>query len=100
MSTIFKYTLMTVDRQELLLPAGASILAVALQEDINDIESIVLYAVVNRESVATEARVIRIVGTGQEMDFVGGRFIGTVLEKHRPLVWHVFDCGYPNANGR
>jgi hypothetical protein len=80
---IFKYPLRVTDHQSVPLPLGARILSVQFQDIW-----LSLWAAVDPKEALTEARHIRIYGTGHELDS-SGRFITTVQQGS--LVWHIFE---------
>lgn len=91
MNTIYKYLLPITDLQGVDLPKGAKILHVGEQEG-----GISLWAQVDTEA-EKENRVFKIVGTGHPIA-AGDRpqgltFIGTVIQRSAPLVWHIFEVG-------
>lgn len=85
MRRIFKYPLQITDIQYVMMPKGAEILSVAVQNEI-----VCLWALVNPE-LQYVSREIRIVGTGNPAPDGNVRFIGTVLMLDGQLVWHVFE---------
>ena len=97
---IFKYRLDITDMQEIYLPKGAKILSVIFQVDQNVVAGsrenpyqLVLYAIVDKEQIK-ESRTIFIFGTGHSMNdrlLDKLKFIATVPEPVRPLIWHVFE---------
>lgn len=88
---IFKYPLMVVDQQTIMMPRGADILCVQMQGEVPT-----LWAVVdpdwNGHPAPEEARTINIYGTGNPMRDPMGLYIGTVQQFSGALVWHVFDA--------
>ncbi len=90
MKKIFKYHI-NYTAKSIKLPVGAILLSVGMQRDKLMLWAIVEYDDDGRKKVPTEARRIRIVGTGHDMtpDMEQGKFIGTVF--NGPFVWHVFE---------
>ena len=83
-TTIWKYELEITDRQTILMPGGAKILAVGDQDG-----TLCLWAECDPGNLGLD-RVIAIVGTGHPMPGMGRPVhIGTVLMP--PFVWHVFE---------
>jgi hypothetical protein len=93
MKTIYKYPIVTTDRQTLLLPKDAEILSVQIQGD-----SPVLYAFINTKNKTKTARVIEIFGTGnpiEEYDTIKSlKYIGTYQLQMIGFVGHVFERVY------
>lgn len=97
MRVIWKYPLEITDLQCVMMPEHATILSVHEQNG-----QICLWAEVRAENTPSR-RQIEIIGTGNPIEYhapskdgwLGGhierRFIGTVVESRRPLVWHVFE---------
>lgn len=86
MKKIFKYTLPIIDKQEITLYAGSTILSVE-----NQYETIVLYALVNDCVRGIEGYTILIHGTGHNAnDIEGCNFVGTVKLQGGALMLHVF----------
>lgn len=87
MKTIYKYNLEVQDEQELLLPTGAKILSVANQR-----ETIVLYALVDKEIKTEEVFKFVVRGTGHPVDFQidDYTFLGTVKLMNGSFMFHVF----------
>lgn len=81
MKTIYKYPLAITDIQDVTMPSGARILAVASQRD-----SLCVWAHVDPGAPVATYK-FRIVGTGHPLDTSAG-YIGTVVID--PFVWHVF----------
>lgn len=86
--SIWKYPLEVTNRQEVLMPKGAVILSVHVQDG-----SPCIWAIVNpRQGASTAApRVIRMYGTGHHFDVESFAFIGTFLVASGTLVFHVFE---------
>lgn len=87
---IWKYPLRTTDRQEVEMPAGASILHVGVQDG-----TVCLWAMVEPPTVpggSDEERTIWIVGTGNPVPdevLLHSNHLGTVQQG--PFVWHVYE---------
>ncbi len=88
MRTIFKYRLNVVDRQRVSMPTGAEILSVQFQSGL-----LHLWALVEDQTRTSEDRVFLMFGTGHdtEGEASADRYVGTVQEAARGLVWHVFE---------
>ena len=85
--TIWKYQLNIEKRQKVMMPAGAKILTIQMQQGFPYI-----WALVDPGKMST-TRYIQMTGTGfDESDRIFGDYIGTIqLEDH--TVWHYFDGG-------
>jgi len=83
---IWKFKLLTRDRQHVLMPAGAEILSAHAQ-----FEDVVIWARVNVDEPVVVKREIQVLATGEETDWPHLRFIGTVLLEGGNLVLHVFE---------
>ena len=87
MKKIYKYTLKTVDFQNLELPKGSKIISV-----IELYDGIVLYAIVDTDTSETELYDIAIKGTGhpfpEKLDTY--TFLGSVKLMNGQLIFHVF----------
>lgn len=95
MLTIFKYPLRLTDHQQIAMPEGAEVLTAQWQHD-----KIVVWARVDTEA---PERVVAftIIGTGNtiyEQSIRHKRYVATVQEPTRPLVWHVF-VGFTKMTG-
>ena len=86
MRKVYKYQLDVVREQSLVMPYGAKIIALHMQNDVPT-----LWAVVDVDTDMRQAREFAIVGTGHAPVEDNYKFIGTVCEFNRPLVWHVFE---------
>lgn len=82
---VFKWPLLVVDKQTLMLPEGAEILCVQVQHGRPCI-----WAVVN-DSRPLEARRFITHGTGHPMSAPAGLYIGTYQLESGELVFHVFE---------
>ncbi len=88
MKTIWKFTLRETDIQSVKMPRGAEVLTAQFQGDI-----LCLWAIVD-PAKPTDERTFEIFGTGNPFPIgmgVDRKFIATVQEPNRPLVWHVFE---------
>ena len=85
---VFKWVLQITPRQELELPRGAEIISVAEQAN-----SPVLYAVVRDNEPHPVVHEIRIVGTGQTIDFDRGQFsfLGTIFIPPTGEMLHIWE---------
>lgn len=86
--TIYKYKLDQCEsgvQMYILMPKGAEILTVALQN-----EEPVIWAKVNTNEYSTR-RILVPYYTGQEFWHSGSKYIGTW--ELNGLVWHLFDAG-------
>lgn len=86
-STIWKYRLRATDDQQIMMPAGAQILSVGVQQ-----ERVQLWAMVDPMNPLAQNRRIVMVGTGHVVPPACGRFIGTVSLFEGALILHVFDA--------
>ena len=98
MRTVWKFLLELADEQEVLIPRGASPLAVAAQEDGWGNTHIVLWCLVDSLDAPKKWR-IRVAGTGHQINdnFGVDEYIGTALSRTARtsmdggrLVWHIF----------
>ena len=86
MRTIYKYPLEGTDEQIVLMPRGAEILCVQVQNGIP-----CLWADISTENAQErEKRYIRIIGTGHELPKAVMKYIGTF--QMGALVFHVFEA--------
>lgn len=86
MKTIYKYKLQTTDEQQILMPEGAEILTVQLQDGEPQ-----LWALVETELPKTK-RYIEIFGTGNPITGIGPhKYIATYQLRGGALVFHVFE---------
>lgn len=85
MKTVYKYLLNFPDGGEVLMPAGAQILRVELQNNTP-----CLWALVDSKA-ETWVRKFRFFGTGEPIpeDVVPSRYIGTIFFHF--LVFHIFE---------
>ena len=85
--TIWKFPIKTTDVQKVKMPQGAQILCVQVQHDTP-----CLWALVHGPNSRAKERLIRIFGTGHEVEFPGGLvYIGTYQMQGGALVFHVFE---------
>jgi len=85
MKTVWKYELQIQDQQSVLLPAGAEVLTVAVQNGVP-----CLWATVD-PSRGTKVAVVQMRGTGHPMDFEGdAEYVGTLFLHDGKLVFHVW----------
>ena len=88
MRAIYKYQLKVQDSQELMLPIGTEILSVCEQYN-----SIVLYAIVNKDEKIEHKYQVKIFGTGHDIQpdlNDEDIFLGTVSLSGGRLMFHVF----------
>ena len=86
MKTIYKFKLQTTDEQQILMPEGAEILTVQLQDGEPQ-----LWALVDTDQPKTK-RYIEIFGTGNPITGIGPRkYIATYQLRGGALVFHVFE---------
>lgn len=88
MMTIYKYPIVLKDRQEVLLPVGAAILTVQMQE-----RQINLWATVDTDA-ALETRTILLFETGEPIVIYYPHhifYLGTVQTYDGQRVWHIFE---------
>lgn len=103
MRRVYKYPLEVVDRQTILMPAGADVIACQAQGDDgmrprNPIDPLgriperpMLWALVDAHG-SPEARTFRTVGTGRDLvEDVPLRYVGTYQLDGGALVFHVFE---------
>lgn len=82
--TIYKYPLIIVSKQTLLLPLNARILTVQAQRD-----TVCLWALIHYEGDTPESRTIEIFGTGEPMDEAHREYVDTAQVGLN--IWHVFE---------
>lgn len=82
--TIHKYQLAVCDKHTVEMPLGAEILCVQVQNDIP-----CLWAKVDPKAHRVD-REIRIYGTGHDLDWDTGDYVGTFQVRGDFLVFHVF----------
>ena len=82
---IWKYPLVLADKQSLVLPKDAKFLHVAVQDGGTWLWALVL------PDNPTEARFLRIIGTGNPVEYPNDPYIGTV-HTASGFVWHIFEA--------
>jgi hypothetical protein len=82
--TIYKYDVPMLDTVTMMMPVGAEVLSVGVQDG-----RIYLWAVVETTAPAM-SRVFYVCGTGNPLNVGNARFIGTVQMDY--FVWHVFEA--------
>ena len=87
LSKVFKYELKLVDEQEITVPEGTKLLHV----DIVD-GKVYVWAQVFPNRIGKHIVGIRIAGTGHPINYATS-YIGTVIDREKGLVWHVFEHG-------
>ncbi len=87
--TIYKYPFTPADVVEVMLPQGAEILHCAFQPST---QQWCLWAMVY-PSLPLKPRLIRMAGTGHEIQSALGRFINTCVCHDGMLVFHFFEVG-------
>lgn len=88
--TIFKYPLQLREEQTILLPEGAEILSIQLQDDIPT-----LWTMLDRGGKEAVNHRIRMVGTGWAFEAKGRlKFLSTVQTRDG-LVFHFFEENAP-----
>jgi len=84
-TTIWKFTLSSVDRQDVLMPANARVLSAKMQHG-----ALCVWAVVDPDANRVQ-REFRIIGTGHAAsDIEGWEFVDTVEMFDGDLILHVF----------
>lgn len=84
MGLIYKYPLRLTDTQNVVMPRGARILTVQMQNAVPT-----LWAEVDPTDSVGEQRHITIIGTGNGHTSPHSLYLGTVQDG--PFVWHVFE---------
>lgn len=92
MKKVFKYPLVAEPEAPFLLPGGAEILTVQMQNGLPWI-----WALVSPENTP-EMRKFLVVGTGHEITQEKTKYIGTFQMHGGSLVFHVFEVIPPNTN--
>jgi hypothetical protein len=87
MKKVFKYTLLEVPQQAIVMPSGAVLLSVHMQKG-----EACLWALVDTDNPPA-ARHVGIYGTGMPVPDSPGAFVGTELTDGGHFVFHVFDEG-------
>jgi hypothetical protein len=88
MARIWKYPLQMRNEQTIMMPAGAKVLAVQVQDGVPCI-----WVAVDEREPQTVLRFFRICGTGHEM--CEGNYVGTFQLAGGRFVGHLFDGGEP-----
>ncbi len=86
---IYKFQLSVVDRQTVMMPAGAKLLDVQMQGD-----SPCIWALLN-DQTEYEPRHFAIYGTGNPVPDDPGVYVATFQMHGGALVWHVFETQQP-----
>jgi hypothetical protein len=87
MRTVWKYDLQMTAVQVIVMPTGATPVAVNVQRSFPR-----LWAIVDPESETPgRERTFRIVGTGHPEVQESDRYIGTFFTQDGDFVWHVFE---------
>ena len=81
MRTILKYEVQNTDRPVIVMPDGANILAVGMQND-----NMFLWADVDTDNGERRYE-LRVIGTGHPVPF-GMTYVNTVFQG--PFVWHIY----------
>ena len=94
MKRVYKYPLDIQDEATVMMPIGARVLSVQVQNGRP-----CLWAAVDPTETEIEKRLFRIAGTGHPIhdDVVDG-FIGTIQLYDGKLVFHVFEAKYIKEN--
>ena len=90
-NVIWKYTLGISDEQTIQMPKGGQILTVQTQNEIPQI-----WVLVNPEN-DTEPRKIKIIGTGHNIEYFNGKYIGTFQMSNGTLIFHAFEMKLPKT---
>lgn len=86
MKTVYKYKLKMHDLQPILMPMSAKPLHVEMQGPTP-----VLWAFVDTEEIEIFEYLVRIAGTGHEIEgFEAENYLNTFTTHNGELVWHVF----------
>lgn len=89
--TVWKFELSISDYYDILIPRGAKILTVQMQD-----HAICAWALVDQNAPMVN-RKFRIAGTGHQLVIEGTavemQYVGSVQQLGGALVWHVFDMG-------
>lgn len=89
MRSILRFSLAIEGECTITMPKGAKVLSVGQ----NPTGEVSIWAMCSSKYVS-EARTFLLVGTGNPLHWEEGDnvvFVGTVVERNRPLVWHVFE---------
>ena len=87
---VWKYILLTQDKQTLILPRGAEILHIGCQNGRPYVWALVDVA----DVMAVAPRDLTTYGTGHEIKGPPGTYHGTYLLDEGKLVFHVFETTY------
>ena len=85
MKTIYKYELQILDEQQVIIPKGANILSVQVQDN-----KLYFYTLVDTDKEYT-VETFLVLGTGNPIEYdieKDYKHVGTVQQ--RSFVWHVF----------
>ena len=85
MTRIFKYPLLALYKCEIMMPEGAKVICVQIQND-----QPVIYALID-DTKPLRNRQFRIVRTGHTIDFDMEGYIGTFQVLGGGLVFHIFE---------
>lgn len=85
-ATIWKFPIQVHDEQEVVMPEGAQLLHVAMQQG-----QPCVWAQVNPDAAPTP-RKIRVFGTGHDMPDDPGQYLGTFPMMEGRLIFHVYDA--------
>lgn len=86
MKTIWKYPIQIEDRQTILVPQGAELLTVQMQNNAPFV-----WALVNPDNTEMP-RVLDLYGTGHPIkDYGPGKYVGTFQSNGGMFVWHLFE---------
>jgi hypothetical protein len=85
MITIYKYQFRIADKTIVVMPQGAKILSVQIQNGVPTIWAMVV------TEMKTEERVLKCYGTGHEIDTfaIQGKHLATL--QVNGFVWHIFE---------
>ena len=86
MKTIYKYPLPVTDEFEVLLPVGARILTVQVQNDTP-----CLWAEVDAEQTVMASHAFNLFGTGHPVPAAPGTYLGTFQLREGRLVFHLYE---------
>lgn len=88
--TIHKYQLLVTDEQDVIMPLGARILTIQVQNNIP-----CAWAIINPNEIQVERKRILLIGTGHKIDDDILKFnlsyISTFQLKEESLVFHAFE---------
>ena len=89
MKTIYKYDVPLLDMVTMMMPVGAEVLSVGVQDG-----RVCLWAMVD-PTTPLMSRVFYVCGTGGPVNVGDARFIGTVQMDF--FVWHIFEARSTHA---